>query len=265
MKEIFHVIKNQACSTMLIKDPKETQYKNYVHQTPAPLGNQSRHPRDFDHQPMQNLVCIFMSGLEKTHMGKNMSLSQEISNRVFRVRISWSQTMNPACAIPKLFCPSFHAMAFPIWCYRAIKLHKLRLSVPSPQDRLGCTCLAHGDFSDLRVLVSDKPCLLYSPKYVQYVSFSQNSVSEKKRRQGTRSDSVHAAPFTLRFPAGSWVTHSLYCTDSHQSREGPWAPSSHYQNMKMIICYFYELGSYEKRGLVSTSRMEGWCRCVHWS
>lgn len=158
--------------------------------------------------------------------------------------------MSPARTIPKLFWPSFHAMASPIWCHRAIKLHKHGLSVPSPQAGLGCTCLAYGDFSDFRALVSDKPCLLYSSKYVQYVPFSQNSVSEKekKRRQGIRSDSVHGAPFTLCFPAGSWVTRSLYCTDSHQPWEGHWAPSSHCQNMKMLICYFCGLGSYEKKG-----------------
>lgn len=143
---------------------------------------------------------IFMSRLEKTHVDKNVSLSEEISNRVFRVRISWSQTMSPACAIPKLFCLSFHAMASPIWCHRAVKLHKHGLSVPSPQDRLDCTCLAHGDFSDLRVLVSDKPCLLYSPKYVQYVSFSQNSVSEKKvgKEPGQILYMLHPSPSASR-------------------------------------------------------------------
>lgn len=71
---------------------------------------------------------------------------------------------------------------------------------------------------------------------------------KKKRRQGIRSDSVHGASFTLCFPAGSWVTRSLYCTDSHQPWEGHWAPSSHCQNMKMLICYFCGLGSYEKKG-----------------
>lgn len=41
-----------------------------------------------------------MSRLEETHTDKNMSLSQEISDRVFEVRVSWTQTVNPARVIP---------------------------------------------------------------------------------------------------------------------------------------------------------------------
>lgn len=70
----------QCCS----RAQRNPSVRTDAHQTPAPLEAQSRQPWHFDYQPMQNLVCIFTSRLEKIHIDKHMCLTQEISDRVFR-------------------------------------------------------------------------------------------------------------------------------------------------------------------------------------
>ena len=139
----------QCCSRVQVNPDVRTN----VHQT--------RHlwKLSADHQAMQNLVCIFMSRLEKTHTDKNWSPSQETPDRVFKVGVSWSQAVNLACVIPEFFCPSFYSMTSHIGIHRRVKLHKRGLTISSPQTGLGCTCLALSDISDLILSICIKHAL----------------------------------------------------------------------------------------------------------
>lgn len=104
--------------------------------------------------------------------------------------------MSPACAIPQLFCPSFHAMASPIWCHRAVKLHKHGLSVPSPQAGLGCICLAHATSLTLEHLYQTSPVSCTPQNMFSMCSFPRTLFLRKKggEESGQILYMVHPSP-----------------------------------------------------------------------